>query len=194
MWDERLEPLVEMARGVAGYPAEEAGIPPLALIVAMSAGGVIGKAGGMPWHEPLDLRFFRRVTLHHAVIMGRKTFDSIGKPLPERYNLVVTRQAALGGRGVEKQGIEGGVACVGSFEAALQAARQRDACPMVIGGASLYAWALPLATRLFITQIGYPVEGDTFFPAWDRQAWALRASEEAEGRGGRLRFEIWARG
>jgi dihydrofolate reductase len=190
MWDERLEPLVEMARGEAGYPAEEAGCPPLALIVACGVGGVIGKAGGMPWHEPLDLRFFRRVTLHHAVIMGRKTFDSIGKPLPERSNLVVTRQAVWDDGGMDGRGVE----WAGSFEAALQAARQRDLCPMVIGGASLYASALPLATRLFITQIGYPVEGDTFFPAWDRRAWSLRASEEIEGRGGRLRFEIWARG
>ncbi|MCB9642460.1 MAG: dihydrofolate reductase [Myxococcales bacterium] len=165
------------------FPAEQR-MAPLALIVAMGAGGVIGKDGGMPWHEPADLRFFRRTTMGHAILMGRVTFASIGRPLPGRRNLILSRQEDLVLEGCE---------VFHRFEDALVAARTEDACPFVIGGAKIYQAAMPLATRLYLTEIGYPVEGDTFFPAYDKEQWQQVSCEEVEGKGGALRFLTMAR-
>ena len=134
----------------------------LALVVAVGRNGVIGKGGALPWRIPEDLRHFKRVTLGHAVIMGRKTWDSIGKPLVDRRNVVVSRDRALRIPGVE---------VVASLEDALRLARERDDEPRVIGGAELYRLALPRATRLFFTEIDREVDGDTFFPAFDRDGW-----------------------
>ncbi len=134
----------------------------LALVVAVARNGVIGMGGTLPWRIPEDLRHFRRVTVGHAIIMGRKTWDSIGKPLPERRNIVVTRNPELKLAGAE---------VVPSLEAALSLAHERDEEPRIIGGAELYRLALPQTTRIFLTEVDREVEGDTFFPALNRAEW-----------------------
>ncbi len=126
---------------------------PLAIIVAVARNGVIGRDGELPWHLPEDLKHFKRTTTGHAIIMGRKTYESIGRPLPNRRNIVVTRSTA------SFEGCE----TAKSLEGAIELARTTDECPFVIGGASLYAEALPLATELHLTIVDREVEGDTFF-------------------------------
>jgi dihydrofolate reductase len=133
----------------------------LAIIVAISRNGVIGKNGALPWHLPEDLKWFKKQTTGHAIIMGRLTHQSIGRPLPNRRNLVVASP------GYEAVGCE----VFPSFEAALEAAHTSDPLPFVIGGRGLYAAALPRATRLVITHLDRDVEGDVLFPACDMTQW-----------------------
>ena len=127
---------------------------PLALIVAVARNGVIGRGGDLPWHLSEDLKHFKKTTSGHAIIMGRKTHESIGRALPKRRNIVVTRSGAT------FEGCE----TAGSLDEAVALARTTDPCPFVIGGASLYEEALPLATEIYLTTIDEDVEGDTFFP------------------------------
>jgi dihydrofolate reductase len=132
----------------------------LNLIVAVAKGNVIGLGGKMPWHLPAELAYFKQVTMGHPVIMGRKTFDSIGRPLPGRRNLVVTGNPDWRHDGVEVHAsIESAIAAVGGLEA------------FVIGGATLYEAALPLAQRVYLTAIDATVDGDTFFPELSVQDW-----------------------
>lgn len=149
-------------------------LAPLAIVVAVGDGGVIGINGELPWRIPEDLRHFKNVTMGHAIIMGRKTFESIGKPLPGRRNVVVSRSASFDAPGCE---------VVSSFEDAVALARQTDDEPRIIGGSSIYAAALPLASRIFLTEVHRQVEGDTFFPAFDRAEWREvdRRKGESEG-------------
>lgn len=135
--------------------------PTLSLIWAMAHRGVIGRHNTLPWRLPADLRYFRQVTTGHPVIMGRKNYEDIGKPLPGRTNIVVTRQ----------QGYRApGCTVVHSIEAALETARAQEEI-FVIGGADIYRQTLPAAGRLYITEIDADIEGDTFFPAFDRRLW-----------------------
>lgn len=129
----------------------------LAIVVAMNGQRVIGKDGGLPWHISEDLRHFRRVTTGHHIIMGRKTWDSIGRPLPKRTSVVITRNRDFQAEGAH---------VVHSLEAALEIAKE-DACPMIIGGAAIYELALPLATVIHLTHVDVEVEGDVFFPELD---------------------------
>ena len=152
-------------------------LQPLALVVAMAQNRVIGQAGDLPWHFSEDLKHFRRVTTGHAVIMGRKTWDSIGRPLPGRRNIIVSRQ-----RGLQIAGCE----VVGSLERAIELAREQDDEPRVIGGATLYEQSLPLVTRLFLTEVDVKVDGDTFFPPLDRSQW--REVERRRGEANELLF------
>jgi dihydrofolate reductase len=149
----------------------------LALVVAMGRGGVIGRDGGLPWHFPEDLKHFRQVTTGHAVIMGRKTWDSIGRPLPARRNIIVSRQLDLQIKGCE---------VAGSLEQAIELAREHDTEPRIIGGSTLYVQALPLATRLFLTEVDVDVDGDTFFPPLDRSKW--QEQERRRGEAAELLF------
>lgn len=147
----------------------------IAMIVARSSNGVIGVEGKLPWHLPEDLRFFKRMTSHKPIVMGRTTFESIGRPLPNRSNIVITRNTFYQAAGVK---------VVHSLESALEVATEQalldDANEvMVIGGGEIYALALPLAQRLYITQVDIALEGDTFFPAIDEQQWRL--DEQVEG-------------
>ena len=144
----------------------------LALIVAMSKNRVIGRDGDLPWHIPEDLKHFRRNTVGHAIIMGRKTYDSIGRPLPKRRNIVVTRQTGLMIEGCE---------VVHSLEDALNLAYQQDSEPRIIGGATLYKAALPMTTRLFLTEVDQIVDGDTFFPDFDVDDWSEVRSTKGDG-------------
>jgi dihydrofolate reductase len=156
---------------------------PLALIVAWAGPRrVIGRAGSLPWRLPEDLRRFRDLTMGHALLMGRRTFESIGRALPGRRNLVLTRRPGWKAPGVEVHR---------DFEEALEAARSTDPCPFVIGGERLYALALPLVTRMEVTEIAAEVEGDTFFPAFEEAAFEVVAERPAHTVG--VRFVTYAR-
>ena len=122
-------------------------------VVAVSENGVIGKDGKLPWHFPADLKFFKDLTTGHTVIMGRKTFDSIGKALPNRKNIVISRHAHPEVPGVE---------FVASIETALSRATQGET--YLIGGASIYAGTLGLVDGIYLTRIGQNCEGDAFYP------------------------------
>ncbi|WP_429022000.1 type 3 dihydrofolate reductase [Aeromonas allosaccharophila] len=135
----------------------------ISMIAAMAHDRVIGKDNQMPWHLPADLAHFKRVTLGKPVLMGRKTFESIGRPLPGRRNLVISRNP-----GYQVEGIE----VVGSVEAALALLAGSSVEElMVIGGGHLYGEMLPSADRLYLTQIDLAVEGDTRFPTFDDGQW-----------------------
>jgi dihydrofolate reductase len=136
----------------------------LALIVAYAVPGrVIGDGERMPWHHPADLKHFRAVTTGHAVIMGRKTWASIGRPLPKRRNLVLSRDPAFRANGAE---------VFADLSAAIAAARAGgDPCPMVIGGGTVYAQALPLATVLHLTEVHEAHAGSVCFPDINEARW-----------------------
>lgn len=144
-----------------------------ALIVAVAEGGVIGRDGGLPWHISGDLKRFRELTIGKPVLMGRKTFESIGRPLPGRPNIVVTRSP---GR------MPAGVQVIGDLGRALDLAERLAATAgrdeiMVIGGAAIYAATLPQADRLYVTEVHAAVEGDTHFPALDPAEWRETSRE-----------------
>jgi dihydrofolate reductase len=139
--------------------------PSLTLIAARSRNGVIGRAGKLPWDLPEDRAHFRRSTLGHAVIMGRRTWDETGRALDGRRNIVVSRSGDVRG--------EGPRLVVSTLEQAIAAARQTDPEPLVIGGAEIFRLALPLATRLLLTEIAFDSEGDTFFPPLDPADWEI---------------------
>ena len=138
----------------------------ISIIVAIADNGVIGKDNQLPWRLPADLRHFKSVTMGHPVIMGRKTYESLGKPLPGRTNIVVTRQCELK---------DEGWLFASSLNDALLISNTRLACDqdeiMIIGGAQLYSEALTLAQRLYITEVHGLFEGDTYFPEYDHSAW-----------------------
>jgi dihydrofolate reductase len=139
-------------------------MPPRArvsIVAALARNRAIGRNNGMPWRLPEDLKRFKRLTMGHAVIMGRKTFESIGSPLPGRDNIVITRS---------RDWSPAGCVVVDSLDAALAAVdRSREA--FVIGGAQIYALALPLAQCLHMTEIARDFDGDVFFPEFDRAQW-----------------------
>ena len=137
------------------------------IVVAMTADRVIGRDGDLPWHLSADLKRFRTITLGHPIIMGRRTHESIGRPLPGRENIVVSRRPGF---------TAAGCTAVADFDAALAAAGHA-AEVMVVGGASLYAEALPRAARLFLTEVDADIDGDTFFPPLDRNEWIERSRE-----------------
>jgi dihydrofolate reductase len=133
----------------------------VSVIVAMAEQGVIGRAGALPWHLPDDLRRFKQITMGHAIVMGRKTYESIGRPLPGRNNIVVTATPGY---------LASGCVCVDSLVGAIAAAGN-DPEVMVIGGHALYQAALPLASRMYLTEIHAGIDGDVYFPAFDRSEW-----------------------
>jgi len=138
------------------------------LIVAADRRGVIGRDGGLPWHLPDDLRRFKTRTMGKPIVMGRRTWDSIGKPLPGRHNIVITRQPSL---------VLDGATVVDSLDAALRAAGAvPEVC--VIGGAEIFRLALPAATTVELTVVEADVGGDTFLPALDVADW-VETSREA---------------
>lgn len=133
----------------------------------MARNRTIGRNNALPWHLPEDLKFFKRVTMGKPIIMGRKTWESIGRPLPGRCNIVISRNKNFQADGIET---------VNSLQQAISLAEQisqRDGVDevCVIGGAEIYAQALPLADRLYLTQVHADVEGDTFFPEFDLNQW-----------------------
>jgi dihydrofolate reductase len=139
----------------------------LSLIVAMDENRLIGSANGLPWRMPADLEYFKRTTMGKPIVMGRKTFDSIGRALPGRRNIVVTRDPRFSAADCEVAGgIDEAIAlCDGADEI------------MLIGGASLYRQTLHRATRIYLTRIHHGFEGDTWFPEFDESDWRLESEQ-----------------
>lgn len=135
----------------------------LSLIVAMAENGVIGRDGDLPWHLPADLAHFKAMTLGKPIIMGRRTWDEVGKPLPGRRNIVISRQADFSAPGAE---------VVASLDQALDLTRDAPEV-MIIGGAQIYAQALPIADCLYRTLVCGTPDGDTVFPPVDWSQWQL---------------------
>jgi dihydrofolate reductase len=157
----------------------QGGAPRVFLVAAVAANGVIGARGKLPWHLPEDLKHFKALTLGHPVIMGRRTWESLGRSLPGRENIVVTRTAGY---------VAAGASVAASLDAAL-ALCAGEPLVFVIGGAELYAAALPLAAGLVLTEIQRDFEGDTRFPAFDRRAWRETQRKPQTGADG-LRFDF----
>jgi dihydrofolate reductase len=149
----------------------------ISLIAAMAQNRVIGRDNAegkpdLPWHLPDDFAYFKRTTLGHTIIMGRKSFDALGKPLPKRTNIIVTRNAAFRAEGAS---------VVGTLEEAIAEGRKAEEATthptgvpaelFVIGGGEIYRAALPMATRLYLTEIQRTYDGDTYFPEIDKAAW-----------------------
>ena len=140
----------------------------VSLIVAKANNNVIGVNGTLPWRLSADLQYFKRTTMGKPIIMGRKTFDSIGKPLPGRTNIVLTRDQSFSADGVHT---------ASTPEQALLFAHQEHEEAMIIGGAQIYAAFFPLATRLYLTEVDCNIEGDTFFVPVDTNVWQTTFSE-----------------
>jgi dihydrofolate reductase len=153
--------------------------PKVYLVAAIAANGVIGKDGGLPWHLPEDLKHFKHLTLGHPVIMGRKTWESLGKALPGRENIVVTARPAYEAPG----------AAVANSLAAALALCALEPVAFVIGGQQLFAEALPVAAGLVLTEIQRDFPGDTWFPQYDRSKWR-EAQREAHAAGDGTRFDF----
>lgn len=139
------------------------------MIAAVAANGVIGRDGGIPWRIPSDMAFFKRTTMGKPIVMGRKQFETMGRPLPGRTNIVVTRQ-----HGYQPDG----VIVTASLDAAIERARAVATADgvdeaMVIGGGEIYAQAMPVARRLYISHVGLSPEGDVVFPAIDPDQWRV---------------------
>ncbi|MFP3390043.1 dihydrofolate reductase [Brevibacillus sp. SIMBA_040] len=131
----------------------------ISLIVAYAKGQVIGKDGDMPWHLPADLKNVKELTTGKTIVMGRKTFESIGKPLPNRRNVVLTRSRDFHPDGVDVVHTKEEVMALGDV--------------IIFGGSEIYRQFLDVVDRLYITEIDLQTEGDTFFPQWDREAYTL---------------------
>ncbi len=142
------------------------------LVAAVAENGVIGHRGGIPWHLPEDLRHFRAVTVGQTVLMGRATYDSIGRPLPQRTTVVLTR---------DRDWSADGVRVVHSLEEALALAVDLPGDLVVAGGSHVYAAALPHATHQVLTEVHQRPEGDTVYPAFDRAAWRETRREDRDG-------------
>ena len=140
---------------------------PVAMIAAMSRNRVIGVDGQLPWYLPEDLKFFQRMTQAKPLVMGRKTFASIGKPLPNRLNIVVTRDTAFAHPGVRVCHNLHDALALAEHHATIEAAEE----VMVMGGGEIYAQAMPYAQRLYITEVDTEVQGDACFPAIDPEQW-----------------------
>ncbi len=151
----------------------------VSVIVAAAENGVIGRGNALPWHLPEDLRYFRRVTMGKPLVMGRRTFESIGRPLPGRTNIVISRNPRFRAEGTR---------VVASLDDALQLARDIALADgvdelLVIGGAEIYAQAIPRADRLYLTLVHAAVEGDALLPPIDWREWRETGRERHRGSG-----------
>jgi len=142
----------------------------LSLIAAMDSNRLIGCKNQLPWHLPADLQHFKTTTMGKPIIMGRKTWESLGRPLPGRLNVVITRDTNY---------LAEGATVTHSLEEALQAVKDADE-PMIIGGANLYTQALPSVDRLYLTRVDGEFEGDAWFPEFSETEWLLSAEEKHE--------------
>jgi dihydrofolate reductase len=164
---------------------------PLCLIAALAQNRVIGRDNQLPWHLPADLKHFKALTLGKPIIMGRKTWDSLGRPLPGRLNLVVSRQP-----GLVLEGAEVFLSLDAALVRADQWAREQGACElMLIGGAQLYEQGLVLAERLYLTRVELSPQGDARFPHYAESDWQLASSvaHEAADETPAYAFEVWQR-
>lgn len=144
----------------------------ISLIVAVSQNNVIGKENRLPWHLPEDLKYFKNTTWAMPIVMGRKTWESLGKALPGRTNIVISRNNEFNAEGAH---------VVDSLESAKKIAEALDVKEIfVIGGAEIFSLALPLAQRLYLTRIHQDFEGDVFFPAIDPSKWELAFKRDCQ--------------
>ena len=164
---------------------------PLSLIAALGENRVIGVDNSMPWHLPGDFKYFKATTLGKPIIMGRKTWDSLGRPLPGRLNIVVSRQQDLVLEGAE---------VFASLEAAVEraevwASEQGVSEVMLIGGAQLYTQGLADADRLYLTRVGLSPQGDAWFPEFDQAQWQLVSEDKHAAVDDKpaFSFEVWER-
>lgn len=146
----------------------------IALIVAASENNIIGVNNQLPWHLPGDLKYFKAMTLGKPVIMGRKTFESIGKPLPGRDNIVISRQTDYPSEGIKLVASLGDAITLGESINRVNGTEE----VMIIGGAQIYAEALALADRIYLTRVLAKIEGDAYFPELEAGAWHEVAREE----------------
>jgi dihydrofolate reductase len=144
----------------------------ISLIAALSENRVIGRENRLPWSLPEDLQRFRELTTGHPVILGRKTYESIGRVLPKRQNIIITRNRDYRISGAE---------VVGSLDEAIARADASSGEIFIIGGAEIYQQALPRADRLYLTLVHAEVEGDAFFPEWPRERFVEVSREERKG-------------
>lgn len=161
-------------------------LPQLTLIAAVARNGIIGRKNDLPWHLPADLRFFRKTTIGKPVLMGRRTWQSIGRPLPDRQMIVLTHDRSYQAEGCK---------VAHSLEEALEIARPAAEI-MVIGGATLFEQTLPLAQRLYLTQVEADVPGDVWFPDWNPAEWELvwqEAHPADDKHAWPFRFQRWER-
>ncbi len=142
------------------------------VVAAVAANGVIGRDGALPWHLPEDLRHFKRLTKGHVLVMGRRTFDSIGRPLPDRTTIVATRQPAWSADGV---------LTAGGVPEALARAAEIDEEVFVVGGFEIFREAMPVADRMVITAVDARPDGDTVFPPVDWAGWREVGRDPHEG-------------
>jgi dihydrofolate reductase len=170
------------ATGLAQPAAKDCARSGLSVIVARAKNGVIGYQGKLPWHISEDLQWFRSHTLGHTVMMGRKTFESIGRPLPKRTNIVISRNSSVQ--------VDGRI-IASSLQHALTLTT--DSQPFVIGGAQLYAEALPLAQHVYITEVDSEPTGDAFLPSFDETAFAESFRAQGLTKDPRITFRILTR-
>ena len=156
------------------------------LIVAMTKEGIIGKGNDLPWHIPGDLKHFKKTTMSKIILMGRKTFESIGKPLPGRKNFILTSDPE---NVPEEIRADKNVFVFSSFKQAADAASLMPEPLFIIGGAAVYRETLKYAERLYISKVKKNYPGDVFFPEYDKTEWTLSSSEDFE----EFTLEIWDR-
>jgi len=142
-------------------------VPRISILAAVAKNGVIGKNNALPWYLPADLKHFKSLTMGHPIIMGRKTYDSIGRPLPGRTNIVITTQTDFQ---------PPGVTVVHSLEEVLSLEKSNDMSTQngeyfIIGGAALYRQTIALSQRMYLTEIQHAFDGDTYFPEYDSNEW-----------------------
>lgn len=159
----------------------------ISAIVAVSSNNVIGRDGHLPWHLSADLKRFKTITTGHSIILGRKNYEDIGRPLPNRTNYVLTRNASFEAPGC--------IVCA-SLEAALEAARAAGETEcFIIGGAAVYREAMPLVQKLYFTRVESDVDGDVFFPEWG-EGWSMESEEPFpadEKNDFATTFQVWSR-
>jgi dihydrofolate reductase len=141
----------------------------ISLLVAMDRNRVIGKNNQLPWHLPADLAYFKKLTMGHTIVMGRKTFESIGRVLPGRENVIVTRNPSF---------TKENCIIIHSIEKIKKLAAEKNDEIFIIGGAEIFKETLPFADRLYITKIEAEFPGDTFFPPFDESQWQLISCEK----------------
>jgi dihydrofolate reductase len=151
----------------------------ITIIVAASENSVIGYKNALPWHISEDLKNFKKITINHSVIMGRKTFESIGKPLKDRRNIVISRDKTLKVEGIE---------VVNSLDDAVCRTKDENEI-FIIGGEQIYKIALPIATNMHITRVYSTIEGDAFFPTFENSQWKKLSQNDLESNEG-LKFSF----
>ena len=149
------------------------------IIVAVSENLVIGYKNALPWHISEDLKHFKQITINHSVVMGRKTFESIGKPLKERRNIVISRDGTLKIEGAE---------VVNSLDEAIHRTKNENEI-FIIGGEQIYKIAMPIATHMHVTKVYNNIKGDAFFPAFDENEWKILTKKDSETNEG-LKFSF----